>query len=100
MSEARARAALGGHKGGAHKAHKGHVHSVHVRRAAGGGFIAKNEREQDPNDPGMGGPPEEHVLPDQESLVQHMQDHLGDQPAAGQMQEAPAAAAAPPPQGQ
>ena len=67
-----------GKKGG-----KSKVASIHVRRAASGGFIARHEMEQGKGeDAGTGGAAEEHIMPDMPSLQAHMASAMGDQPAA------------------
>jgi hypothetical protein len=56
------------------------VHEMHIRKADSGGYIAKHDMEQ-PEDPSQeGNPSEEHVLPDVQSLAQHVQDHMSPEP--------------------
>lgn len=89
------RKALGG-KGGKKEGAKLHTHGVHYERASNGGIIAHVHRHT--GTPGGDHTPhhtEEHVLPDAATAQDHMQENLGDQPAAGEMQ--PQQAAAPPP---
>lgn len=83
-------------------------HEIHVRRAHGGGFIAKHHKKHKPGEDME--EPQEHVIPDMDQLQAHLQDNLGDQPPAGMpaadpsqamppQQGAPAPAPAPAPQG-
>lgn len=77
-----------GHSGGKH-----HVHEMHVRRAAGGGYIARHDMADESGAPANmlgGGASPEHILPDADALHAHMDEHMGDQPAMGE---------APPPPG-
>jgi len=67
--------------GGSHKSKSGgKPHSIHARRAKSGGFIATHHHKPDEN--GAMPEPEEHVLPDMESLQAHMASNMGDQPPA------------------
>lgn len=75
--------------GGSHKT--GKPHSIHVRRGKSGGFIAHHHHAPDAD--GMSAPPEEHVIPDMDSLNQHMTQNLGDQPPAPPPSPPPAAPA-------
>lgn len=80
--------ALGG-KGGK----KLHTHSVHYERAANGGFHAHVARH---TSDGAHHHTEHHVLLSPEDAVAHLQEHLGNQPAAGEgepPEEAPEMAA-------
>jgi hypothetical protein len=89
-----ARKALGG-KEGHEKGAKLHTHGVHYERAGNGGLIAHVHRHT-----GMPGGEhahhhtEEHVLPDADAAQEHLEEHMGDQPAAGEVE--PQASAAPP----
>lgn len=97
MKASRGKAAMGGGSKGKHKGGK-HPHKIHVRRGKSGGFIA--EHHFPPGEDGQMQEPEEHVLPDMQSLQAHMADNMGDQ-GASQPPSAPPAAgasAAPPPQ--
>lgn len=73
-SHSRAKSALGGH------AHKGKPHSIHVRRGKSGGFIATHHHKAEEG--GMTPEPEDHVVPDLNSLQAHMASNMGDQPPA------------------
>jgi len=77
--------------GGHGKSH-GKPHSVHVRRAKSGGFIATHHHKAAEGE--IAPEPEEHVIPDSDALAQHMQDNLGDQPPAPPAEPPPAAAPA------
>lgn len=79
MSEHEVKKALSKEGG---KKKKEHVHGVHVRRAAGGGYIARHEMADEEGNPSGNAAPE-HVINDPEALQAHMQEHMGDQPAAG-----------------
>jgi len=93
------RDALGGSKKkeGKKEGAKLHTHAVHYERAHNGGVIAHVHRHT--GTPGgadhMPHHTEQHVLPDVESAQEHLQENMGDQPAAGEME--PQQAAAPPP---
>lgn len=65
--------------GGKHKS-SGHPHSVHVRRAKSGGYIATHHHK--PDEDGVMPEPEEHVIPDADALQAHMSQAMGDQPPA------------------
>jgi hypothetical protein len=84
-SHSRAKSALGGH------GHSGKPHSIHVKRAHSGGFIATHHHKPVAGE--MTPEPEEHVIPDAEALQAHMQDQMGDQPPAPQPPPDPAAGA-------
>jgi len=79
------------------KAGKTHTHGVHYERAANGGYIAHVHKHhgKGPHSEGHSHS-EEHVIPDAEAQQAHFQEHMGDQPAAGEM---PGAAPAPEPEG-
>lgn len=79
----RAEHVLGGKSAKKHK-----VHSMHIRKAASGGYIVKHQHET-PEPPEPPQPDQEHVVPDMEALHEHMDEHMGDQPAAGEAEEAP-----------
>ena len=76
----RSKSTLGGKKSKSSK-----PHSIHVRRGHSGGFVATHHSK------GADSEPEEHVLPDLQSLQDHMSQNMGDQP--------PVAPPAGPPQG-
>ena len=65
---------------------KTHTHGVHYERAANGGFTAHVHKHhgKGPHSEGMSHV-EEHVLPDQEAAQAHFDEHMGDQPAVGEM---------------
>jgi hypothetical protein len=96
-SSSRAHSVLGGH-GKAKSSSKGKKpHSIHIKRGHSGGFIATHHHLPDEN--GMTPEPEDHVVPDMDSLQSHIQDNMGDQgpaPAAAP-EPAPAAPAGGPP---
>ena len=54
---------------------KGKTKSMHVRKADSGGFIASHSMQ--PDEQGMPSPDQEHILPDLESLKDHMGQHFG-----------------------
>jgi hypothetical protein len=72
----RAKSALSG----GHKKSGGKPHSIHVRRGHSGGFVATHHHK--PGEDGSMQEPEEHVIPDIDSLNQHMASNMGDQPPA------------------
>jgi hypothetical protein len=83
------------HEGG----EKLHTHGVHYERAGNGGVIAHVHRHT--GKPGVDHAhhhTEEHVLPDTEAAQAHLDEHMGDQPAAGEMEPAQATAPPPPPE--
>lgn len=82
MATSRSKSTLGGKKSKSSK-----PHSIHVRRGHSGGFVATHHHK---GGAGSMDEPEEHVLPDIAALQQHMQDNMGDQPAAAPPQGAPA----------
>lgn len=90
----RSKAGMGGSKPKSKSSSK-KPHEIHVKRAHGGGFIAKHHHKSKPGEDQQ--EPEEHVVPDMDALQQHLQDNLGDQPAAGMP---PQGAPAPAPQAQ
>lgn len=71
-------------------------HSIHVRRGHSGGFIAQHFHK--PDETGAAQEPEEHVLPDMQSLQDHMASNLGDQGPAPAPAEPNPAQAGPQPQ--
>lgn len=95
MKESRATSHMGGKKSGKAKSGK-KPHSIHVRRAHSGGFVATHHHKM--ADDGSMPEDEEHVIPDMQALQQHMQDNMGDQGAAPQGPPPDAAGAAGPPQ--
>jgi hypothetical protein len=78
--------ALGGANGNG-KRPKMHTHGVHYERASNGGYVAHVHKHYGKG-PHSEGPShtEEHVLPDKEAMLEHMDQHMGDQPAAGEME--------------
>ena len=82
MKSNRASSAMGG--GGKKsksksKGKKKHVHEMHIRHSANGGYIAKHV--PPPGADQMQGP-EEHTLPDMDSLASHVQDNMASPPPA------------------
>ena len=75
--------ALGGKKGGKAKLH---THEVTYTRAGNGGYHAKVQRHRGagPHSEGYSHT-EDHVLPDAESMQEHLGQHMGDQPEVGEM---------------
>ena len=101
--ESRAKSAMGGKKSSSKKS-KHKVHKMHITRGASGGFSV--EHEAPPSDDGsmpMGPGEGPHVVSDIDAMKQHLQDHMGDQPAApsspAPVAAAPAAAAPAGPRG-
>lgn len=77
------RKALGG-KGGKSKTH---THGVHYERADNGGYRAHVTKHHGAGPHSEGhSHTEEHILPDKEAMMDHMDQHMGDQPPAGEME--------------
>jgi hypothetical protein len=98
-SDSRSKSVLGGKKSKSKS--KSHAHSMHIHRGKSGGFVVTHHHE--PDETGMTAPSEDHVVPDLDSLHQHMDASMGDQPPAPQAAppeaaQAGPAAAAPAPQ--
>ena len=53
---------------------------MHVKRAKSGGFIVTHHHKADAGE--MAAEPEDHVVPDLQSVQSHMADNMGDQPPA------------------
>jgi hypothetical protein len=93
----RSKSGMGGSKSKSKSSGSG-PHEIHIKRAHGGGFIAKHHKKKKAGQL-MDEEPQEHVLADLDQLKQHMDDHMGDQPPAGQgPMEEPAPQGAPQPQ--
>lgn len=91
MSKDRVGSAMGGSKKSKSKPSKKkagkHLHEMHIRHSANGGYIAKHIAKPQPG----GGPqpdPQEHTLGDMNDLTQHVQDNM-QQPPPGAMQQQP-----------
>lgn len=69
------------------KKKKTHTHGVHYERAGNGGFIAHVHKHfgEGPHSEGHSHS-EEHVIPDKDEMMAHMEEHMGDQPGAGEME--------------
>lgn len=82
MKSTRASASMGkgGKKKSKSKSQKKHVHEMSIRHSANGGYIAKHSFK--PGADGMPQEPEEHALPDMDSLASHVQDNMQPQPGA------------------
>lgn len=81
MQEEQRSAVMGGlskPKGGGKKS-AAKTHSIHIRRADGGGFIAKHELMGKDGETGTA----EHILPNMDALQGHVQQAMGDQPESG-----------------
>lgn len=98
----RAKSVLGGHGKSKSKGGK-KPHSMHIKRAHSGGFVVTHHHA--PADDGsMSDPDEDHVVPDLDSLHDHIDQNMGDQgpapitppPAAPAPAPAPAAGGAAP----
>jgi hypothetical protein len=85
------RALSGKHKG---KGEKLHTHAVKYERAHNGGLHAHVERH---TEDGAHHHTEHHVLANTEDAAEHLQEHMGDHPAMGELESAPTT---PPPQGE
>lgn len=76
----RAKAVLGG-KSKKSKTSKGKKpHEIHIRRGKSGGFIVRHSFKPEPGAQGVMPEDEEHVLPDVDSLQQHVGEAMADQP--------------------
>jgi hypothetical protein len=75
---------LSGRKNGKGEKGKLHTHGVHYERAHNGGVIAHVHRH---TAEGLHHS-EEHVLPDMDAAHAHLDEHMGDQPGAGEVQSA------------
>lgn len=93
---------MGQVKEGEKKPAKRHVHKMEIERGAKGGFVAHHHMKggEKEHEESRTGP---HVIADTDALHDHMDEHMGDQPAAGEGEApggadpnaAPAEAAAP-----
>jgi hypothetical protein len=73
--------------GGEKKKGKTHTHGVHYERAGNGGYIAHVHKHHGAGPHSEGhSHTEEHSLPDKDAMAEHMEEHMGDQPAVGEMQ--------------
>lgn len=70
----------GGHKSKSKSKGGKHPHEIHIRHGKSGGFIVRHSHKPDA-DTGIMPEEDEHVLPDQASLLQHVQDNTDSQPA-------------------
>lgn len=97
----RSKSVLGGGSKSKSSGHK-KPHSVHVKHGASGGYIATHHFKHKPGEDAQDS--EDHVLPDQEAMLEHMAQNMPDQGAApgGDPSQgaAPASAAAPGPAAQ
>ena len=73
-------------------------HSIHIRRGKSGGYIAQHHFKPSGDASDAMQEPEEHVIPDKEALLEHIDQNMGDQGAAGEQQAQPTSPA-PAPQG-
>jgi len=66
---------------------KVHTHGVHYERADNGGVRAHVHKHfgEGPHSEGHSHT-EEHVLPDMDAAKEHLEEHMGDQPATGEME--------------
>ncbi len=92
----RAKSVLGGHGKSKSKGSKGHKpHELHIRAGKSGGHIVRHTYKPDA-DTGEMPEEEEHVLPDQASLLQHVADNTDNNPAPAPTAPDAQAAAGPP----
>lgn len=68
---------------------KTHTHGVHYERSANGGYLAHVHKHfgEGPHSEGHSHT-EEHIIPDAESAKGHFDEHMGDHPDFGDMEEA------------
>ena len=94
-TSSRGKSAMGGSKSKSKQKSGKKPHSIHVRRGKSGGFIAEHHFKASKPDE-MTPETEEHVLPDIQSLQDHMAQNMGDQPDQEAEASAPPPPAAPP----
>jgi hypothetical protein len=96
MHKDRASSAMGGGKKKSKKKKSSgkHVHEMHIRHAANGGYIVKHHFKPVAGGGGQPQEPEEHAIPDMPGLQDHVQDNM-QQPPPQQAQPQPAPAAQP-----
>jgi hypothetical protein len=85
MGESRSKSVLGGKKSekkSEQKKKSKTPHEIHVRKGASGGFIAKHHFESNGDESVR---PEEHVIPDKQQLLAHMDENFPEE--AGEMQQ-------------
>lgn len=93
----RAKAVLGGHGSKSKSKSKGKKpHELHIRAGKSGGHIVRHSFKPDA-DTGESQEDEEHVLPDQASMLQHVADNTDNNPAPAPAPDPAAAAAGPTP---
>ena len=108
-ASSRSKAVLGGKGKSKSKGSKGHKpHELHIRPGKSGGHIVRHSFKPDP-DTGETPEDEEHILPDQASMLQHVAENTDNNPApaptpdpaavAAQAGPAAGAGAPPPPPG-
>lgn len=73
----RASSVLGGKGKSKSKSSGKKPHSIHVKRGKSGGFIVTHHHA--PDETGAMPEPEDHVVPDMDSLHDHMDQNMGDQ---------------------
>lgn len=87
-------------KSSSHSKSKSHPHEIRIRKGKSGGHIVTHH--ELPDESGVATDPEEHVMPDQASLLQHIAANTDDQaapqaaPPDPSQQAGPAVAAAGP----
>ena len=91
-ASSRSKAVLGG-KGKSKSKGGKKPHSMHIKRAHSGGFVVTHHHA--PADDGTMPEPEDHVVPDLDSLHDHIDQNMGDQGPAPTAPPPEAAAAAP-----
>ena len=103
-TSSRSKAVLGGKGKSKSKGSKHHPHEIRIRKGKSGGHIVTHH--ELPDDSGVAPEPEEHVMPDQDALLQHIQQNTDNSPApqasdpnaaAGPAGPAPTAPAGPQP---
>lgn len=81
----RAKTAMGGGSKKDKKKKGKKAHKMSIRRSANGGYIAENHYQ--PEQAGGAAPePEEHALPDMDSLLGHVSDHMAPPAQEGQQE--------------
>jgi hypothetical protein len=93
-ASSRSKAVLGG-KGKSKSKGGKKPHHIEIHRGKSGGFIVKHHHDL-PEDGGAPEEPDQHIVPDMDSLQSHVADNMGDQPPMP-ASAAPAPAPAPAP---
>lgn len=91
----RTKSAMSGHEKAKKSGKK--PHSIHVRHAASGGYIATHHHKPSKESMLDSSEPEDHILPDMQALQQHMADNMPQPEDQGQPSPDQSGGAPPPP---